>query len=318
VTAMALADEVAAQTNDPAVVIEPTDTAPEPAAEPPRAPPPVTAPVAGPPVIQRAGNHTVSAADAPPTFLTTDRFDTRTRLGLQAGFVTQDQVDDSYFLRLDLYGQYVLPSGHAGFYGEMPFSYAILSSDISAAIDADSGSGHGNLGLGAFFLPLGNDELVLRVGLMLPTASTDRVGGIAVGETSLLRLTDILAAAQNTTTARLSVSTVQRNADLFFRADAGLDLIIDKDSTASQDVFGRLNLAVGARFQPADLSVELATVAALDGDNSGDFTDRLLHTAALALHTRGEHQLHAGFVLPLDEALRGEVWMLALGYQHAL
>ncbi len=136
--------------------------------------------------------------------------------------------------------------------------------------------------------------------------------------TAFERVTDFLASAANTTTLRLSASTVQRHDTFFFRCDFGFDLVVDQDRNSPQDIYGRLNLAGGVRLPGVDLSAELATIGVLDGPDPPDVTDRFLHTVAFGLHTQGENQFHAGFVLPLDEGLRGEVWILSLGYQHAI
>ena len=39
--------------------------------------------------------------------------------------------------------------------------------------------------------------------------------------------------------------------------------------------------------------------------------------AAIGARTRGEDQLHLGLVFPLDDDLRGELWILSLGYMRA-
>ena len=77
-------------------------------------------------------------------------------------------------------------------------------------------------------------------------------------------------------------------------------------------------MAGGVRLPAADLAVELATYGVLDGPEAPSISDRFIHTGALALRSRGPHQLHAAFILPLDEQLRGELWIFSVGYQRAM
>ena len=70
-----------------------------------------------------------SAAPAPvvsdiaPGFMTLDRVDAHTRLGLQVGY---NRLDDfplgEDFLRFNLFGQFVFPGTKGGIYGQVPIS----------------------------------------------------------------------------------------------------------------------------------------------------------------------------------------------------
>ena len=122
------------------------------------------------------------------------------------------------------------------------------------------------------------------------------------------------------------MSTVQQSGLAFFRGDLGLDLWFDRSSAGTFDTFLRANLAAGVRLRPVDLSVELVNIAALnDYDSSlGPVTQQppraghhFTHTATVGLSTRGSDQFRIGLVFPLNDDLRGDVWILTLGYQHA-
>jgi hypothetical protein len=286
---------------------------PESEAPPPAPPPNATQP---PVVAQRPGSSRPARApeEIAPSFVTIDRMDDSSRFGVQMGFDKLDRytIDDAFFMPADLYGQYVFPEGNVGIYGQLPISRGFVS-------DALGGSKTviGNLDAGAYFLPKRNNDLVLRAGLIVPTAPDDLQSVVINAYTGYERMTDLLLAAPNTWFMRLSASTVQQRDALFFRADLGLDVVLKSDNNSNnQDFYGRLNLAGGVRAQAVDLALELANVGVLDG--SGSLSSRLFHTAGISLRSRGEHQLHAAFVLPLDSELRGEIWIVSLGYQHAL
>ena len=172
----------------------------------------------------------------------------------------------------------------------------------------------GNADVGAFFMPFQRSNLILRAGVALPTAS-DGQSASANFATGFERVTDVILIAPNYTSVRLSGSTVQESGEMFVRADFGLDVAVDKPAGGSS-VFGRVNVAAGVRLEDVDLAAELANLGALDGDE--DVPDRFFHTIALGVRTRGADQFDAGLVFPLDADVRGEIWILSLGYQRAM
>ena len=256
--------------------------------------------------------------DIAPGFMTLDRMDTSTRLGLQVGFFKVDDValGDGFFMRFNPYAQYVFPGKQAGIYAQLPIAHAFVFQG-----DGEDATGWGNLELGGFYMPWGNNDLILRAGLVAATASDDDVGAIASNFVGTYeRLTDFVLIAPNSTTGRLSASTIQRMDDFFFRADGGFDLMIDRPSGSSgPSVFFRANAAAGYRLPDAvDLAFELVNLAAVNGDVDGGITERFIHTAAVTARTPGINQLHVGTIFPLDEDARGEVWILSFGYQRAM
>jgi hypothetical protein len=146
------------------------------------------------------------------------------------------------------------------------------------------------------------------------TASNEEAANILA---AYERLTDFMLVAPKYTTLRLSASTAQQSGSFFFRGDLGFDVVVDKPSGNSPSIYLRANVAAGIRAPGVDLAAELVNVGALDGTVSGGITNRFLHTLALGLYTRGANQFHAGMVFPLDEGLRGEIWIFSVGYQHA-
>jgi hypothetical protein len=251
-----------------------------------------------------------TSGDPPPSTLTLDRMDSASRAGIQVGFDKLDRVklSDGFVMRFEPYGQYVLPNRAIGIYGMISMAHVFNLNGADA-------TGTGNFELGGFFLPLHDSRLMIRAGLDLPTASDSSRELTANFYGVYERMTDFMLIAPNTTTLRLSVSTLQESGIAFFRGDLGLDLAIDKPSR-NDAVYMHANLAAGVRLPGVDLSAELVNVA--DLQESGDVTDKFVHTLALGLRTRGSHQFCAGMVFPLDDSIRGEIWIFSLGYQYAV
>jgi hypothetical protein len=253
------------------------------------------------------------AAEAPPTFLTLDRMDAASRIGIQVGWDKVDDISlsDAFFMRYEPYGQYVFPNRMAAIYGQVPITHMFNFS-------GPDGTGIGNIELGGFFMPMQSSEVILRAGLAMSTA-TDSGNGLAANAFSLYeRLTDFIQIVPRYTTFRLSASTLQQRDMLFFRADAGFDLAVDKPNTATASVFFRGNLALGVRATGVDVTLELVNWAFVNGDVNGGIEGRFQHTAGVSLRSQGENQMHIGAVFPLDQVARGEVWIVSVGYQRAV
>jgi hypothetical protein len=251
--------------------------------------------------------------DGLPGFLTLDRVGTTSHAGIQMGFHKFDDVSlsDGFAMRFNPYGQFMFPNRKAGIYGQLPISHAF-------ALNGDpDGTGVGNLELGGLFLPMSDSRLILRAGLALATASDDDALDAGANlATAFERITDLLLVVPEYTTLRLSASTVHQMDMFFFRLDGGFDFVIARPGTADgPSVIFRANAAGGVRTQFVDFSLELANLAFLNGVDDGD--DRFIHTAAIGARTRGENQFHFGAVFPLDEEIRGEIWILSLAYMRA-
>jgi len=254
--------------------------------------------------------------EPPPGTFTLDRMDESSRFGVQASFEKIDNVDlsDGFVMRYELYGQYVLPSHLIGFYGQLPFAH--LFDFDGAGTDYNALA---NLDVGAFVLPTHRSDLILRLGLALPTASENSARALTNVVASYERITDLLLAIPNYTTLRLSASTLQETGIAFFRADLGLDVVVDRPSNRTgASAFLRANVAAGVRLAALDLTAELVNLGALNGPDAGGITNRFVHTLAFGLSTRGTDQFHVGTVFPLDKSVRGDIWILSVGYQHAM
>ncbi len=245
------------------------------------------------------------------SFLTLDRQDTATRVGLQAGLHLYDE-DDFYGRRLEFYGQYA---------GESAGFYARLATATLVPDDGPSLEGTGNIELGAFGLKRADGiDLVFRGGVSLPTGD-DGEGLFAHALTAFERMTDyITTTAPNALGLRPSFSAIG-GGDLFWRLDLGTDVLIDmsdeEDAVRLRDdaeAFARLNVGVGARFgDGGTVTAELANLAALTAEDV-DGEDAVIHTAAVSLGYAGSFvQPSLGFVLPLDEKARDALKLIVVG-----
>src|SRR3569623_3133405 len=112
--------------------------------------------------------------DAGPSTLTLDRMDSSQRAGLQGGLDKWRHYygdgDSALAMRVELYGQYVLPSRNFGLYGGLALAH------LFADAPDPSGTGISNLDVGAFIMPDHTSDLIFRVGMILPTASDSASG----------------------------------------------------------------------------------------------------------------------------------------------
>jgi hypothetical protein len=233
------------------------------------------------------------------------------------GFNKIDEIslDDGFVMRFNPYGQYIFPNRMAGIYGQLPISHL-----FNFAGSGEDFTGIGNLELGGVYLPWKNSDLILRAGMAVGTASEDDPGEVAAnGLASYERLTDFVLAQPGYTTFRLSASTLQEAGMAFFRADGGFDFVLDKPAGADgqPSVIFRANAAGGIRTTDVDFALELVNLAAVNGDVMGGVTERFAHTLAIGARTRGVDQFHLGTVFPLDQDVRGELWIFSFGYLRA-
>jgi len=285
---------------------------------PSESPPPAF--VAPPPGYEPPTQYAQSAATTPapfaeeaaPTFLTLDRMDGTTRIGLQLGWDKLDalRVSDGFLTRHEFYGQFVFPGRVGGVYFGLATSHFFF-------LNGPDATGVGNLDVGGFVLPTHSSELILRAGFGVPTGSSGGEELFANFNTAYERLTDILLIQGSYTTLRLSASTVQHKDNLFVRADLGFDLAIDGTPPGGPSAWVRGNAAVGVRVPGVDFTIELANVGALNG-TGGSIESRFAHSAGFSVRTQGEDQFHVGTVFPLDEGARGNVWIVSAGYQRAI
>ena len=225
---------------------------------------------------------------------------------LESYLAAFDRID-GWFMRSDIHGQYVARDRRGGVYGQFPIAHFFNNAGSGA-------TAVGAVEVGGYALPRFNSQLVLRIGLAVATGY-DGAGTVGTHLfSSTERLTDFLLTAPGYTTLRLSMSTVQQGDALFFRGDFGLDVVVSGPSGASS-LYLRANAAVGLHTTPGDVTIELVNFGATD--TGAGPSNSLFHTLTFGMRTRGTHQAHVGLVFPLDASLRGDVWILSLGYHYA-
>ena len=257
------------------------------------------------------------ADGAPPrmdfSFSSVNRVGGSSHLSMQTAYAYtfDDRLDDVSFGRTDIEAQYIHTSGFGGY----------VTVPVHSVFVNDGGNNHelGALGTGAVWqMPISDSWMtVVRVGLLLPTASDDIVVLPAP-----LRLTDLAEQMPERTLARLSSSQLLRTGALFARLDLGVDLALtDAPSDVAPDdagVFVRVNAAVGVDVtEHVALAAELASVGILDTEEDA-LADQFSHAAALTATLRsGATQPFIAVSTPLDGATRGDLMEVTVGLRSA-
>jgi hypothetical protein len=242
-----------------------------------------------------------------PGFFTLDRADANSRAGFQGGWnkIADVGLGDAFATRLEAFGQFILPSKAGGFYGQLPLVHRF---NFGAA-DATA---LGNLEVGGIVLPYRRSDLILRAGIAAGTASDN----LAAQDAAYYeRLTDYVLTRPSTTTLRASASTLRQLDIIFLRGDLGLDVVLNKPDADPTNVYGRANIALGARAAGLDFTFELVNLARFNGGQGG-VTNYLMHTGALSVRTPGVDQFHLGIVMPLDGPAFFDAFIATLGYQR--
>jgi hypothetical protein len=245
-------------------------------------------------------------ADPVHDFHTTDRLTPVSTFGISLGYeIIEDDTFYETVIGFDISGHFVSPSGVGG-YVVLPASFVEVN-DLPL-ITGDEELMLGNVEVGGLYAaPLGRrSDLVLHGGIALPTADDDTVGDsihTAAHQVvaSVPRYGELVQRVINSTWLRLGLSPMGTAGIMFWRLDAGVDLMIDDDddTAAEIDPVFRINAAVGVDLGPADLSGELVTNV-LDDDND-DIGDEVAHTFAVGARFKADKvQPGLALILPLD------------------
>jgi hypothetical protein len=249
-------------------------------------------------------------APNPAPFALTDRVDDTSHVVVSFGdtLFTQDGADIDIALRADLHAQYTHVSGFGG-YASMPLSY------LSGGDDSATALGDLELG-GAFVLKTKTLPVVLRAGVLLPTADDDFEGLITNFLTIGHRLTDLAGTAPNTTWLRASASPIYRSGRVILRTDVGVDVPIAEGDGVDADPLLRLNVGAGYDVGPIALGAEFITMATL-GD-VGDGGERFLHTVGVTgRYTGSAFMPGLSFAVPLDDS-RSDQYTIVLDVLYKL
>lgn len=244
----------------------------------------------------------VAHADVPPAepttqvpgFVTIDRADGHSFVEVGGSMSFYEGEDPDFNARVDLYGQYVTPSG-AGGYATLPVGFIADNDDSETAL--------GNLEFGGIFnLQQGaKTSIVFRGGLTLPTADDDDLSEAIVRYATLFgRLTDLTSSASDITWLRFAASPIYHEDNLFLRADGGFDVPIDKPEGSTVDPLVRLNLGAGFTNGSVAVMGEFVTIGTTGDVDENE--DRFLNTLALSVRGGVGSPLEgfAALVVPID------------------
>jgi hypothetical protein len=248
---------------------------------------------------------------APPAFLTLDTFDDHSRWSAQLGWHDYPQQDDwSYLTRLTLAGQ--VTRGRFGHYGQLSTTTMVGPDDREIAMGAAD--------VGAYSVfRTGPLRVIPRLGAVLPVGGEDTALDAQVSLASAHeRVTDLVLAFSGAWGLRAGASVLGEHGSLHYRADLGTDLALDDSGDQRLDggyeVLGRANVGVALVTGRAASFAELASTGVLASDIS--WADQFVHTVALGARLRlGRVHPSVALVLPLDDATRGDVFILAVGAQ---
>ncbi len=218
----------------------------------------------------------LAPADRVHDFHTVDRFTPETTFGIEVGLAPWDsdglQAIDT-IVGLDVGGHFVSTTG-AGGYAVLPLT--LISTEDSFLGDGETESMIGNIEVGGLYATAINPslDLVAHLGVALPTASDDDLIDSFQPYGSMPRYGDLVQRWPNSTWLRLGVSPMGTAGPVFWRADLGLDLMLDDDDDTGADISPvlRVNVAGGVDFGKGEATIELATNIVDDNGGNDDET----------------------------------------------
>jgi hypothetical protein len=248
-----------------------------------------------------------------PTFdpMSMDRHTPLTTLSFDLGYEVYDEPanTDINVMSLNIAGQFVSRTG-MGAYFALPLTYL----DYDTPLIEDSEMALGNIELGGVYTKFfSRAALVFHAGIALPTAQDEDLANAQVVG-AFTRLSDLPHRLIDSTWLRLGISPMGRSGSFLWRADAGIDLALDEDTTDISPIFhvnvgGGIDLgavqllgelvnvftddeaadddastvSIGARFTSGNLRPGLALLFPIDLDAAPDFEWALLGSLAVRL-----------------------------------
>ena len=185
----------------------------------------------------------------------------------------------------------------------------------------------GNLELGAVAnIGLAMLDLTVRLGVTLPTAEKSLSAMMINASGSYGRLTDLVQSVPGTMAVRVSISPQLELGILYARADVGFDFVIPTSDEAYEGSSGlltvkpkradliRLNAAIGVRLAIVGISLEFSNIGNLHAEEVQGGGDTFAHTLGIGVRLSTPIiKPYATFVMPLNDGLRGEFYVLTIG-----
>jgi len=225
----------------------------------------------------------------PAHFVTIDRQDEVSRIGVEASVLVPDQYTNTpadVAVRLDVHGQYVATNGF-GFYGSLPAGYA---NNISWGV------GVGDAELGLLYVVHAGDAVTLvpHASIVLETGPSTAGPIAALQVASPSRMSDVFEGSRLGEGFRAGLSPLVRAGNVFARVD--LDVYKMRDAT-----FAYVNAGVGVTFGRLAVMAESTNYAYLS-----DFY--LVDSGALSVRWGGARVAPYGaLVFGLDDGARAEM-----------
>jgi hypothetical protein len=256
----------------------------------------------------------VSSAAAADGFVTLDRQDDISSVGLEGSYIALAGNPAPANLRFDLHGEYIDRS--SGFGGYLTLPYAFLgASDVTSQVSA-----LGDLELGGVYAHhFGEVTAVFHVGLTLPT----QANGLATGSTTQVplpnntasydafigaRVTDFFLSVEDGVSLRFGGAMIYRHNAVLARVELGLDANLSNNLGGgihgSVDNAVRISGGIGANLGQTLIMAELVNLfdSSLDVSNNGS---SWRSDAAISLrYVGGRAHPYIAAVLGLDSETR--------------
>jgi hypothetical protein len=229
-----------------------------------------------------------------PTFdpMSMDRHTPLTTLSFDLGYEVYDEPanTDINVMSLNIAGQFISRTG-VGAYFALPLTYL----DYDTPLVEDSEMALGNIELGGIYTKFfSRAALVVHAGIALPTAQDEDLAGLQAAG-AFTRLSDLPHRVVNSTWLRLGISPMGRSGSFLWRADAGIDLALDEDSTDISPIF-HVNVGGGVDLGAVQLLGELVNV--FTDDEAGD--DDASTVSIGARFTSGNLRPGLALLFPID------------------
>jgi len=247
------------------------------------------------------------ATSANAQFQTMDRQQSKTGAEVQFSFVGLDDptIGDVTLMRTDLYGEVDVKG--VGLYASLPVTRSI-------DVPGEETTAVGNLEMGGVHqMDLsGPVDLVSHIGVTAPTAG-DSLTDVTINTFgSFARVGDLFFGSDpNLVSLRGATSPRWQSGPVFLRADVGIDVAIPTDDRDTEAAF-RGNIGAGVDVMLLTLTTEISNVGIMT--ENGSASENFLHTLSLGatLNTPiAKPQL--AYTTPLDDGLRGEIWVVSAG-----
>ncbi len=232
-----------------------------------------------------AGSLLATAPAAAGEFAALDRMAANSRLGVQTDF-THESGSEDMLPRTEIFGRYQFDR-NIGIYGQFPIVHMMGGK-------TENETAMGNLEMGAHLrLPLGGAAVMFRLGACLPTSHIEDRNAEALMRNAWPRLTDFAQQIPEVTTLRASISPTAAAGAFFFRADVGVDLLLDADERDSM-VLLRANVGVGAWIEKVAVTAEFVNLG-----NAEELTDdAFAHSLSVSVR---HGVLYTAMTAPIDE-----------------